>query len=126
MKGIFSIDTFMALLLMLFAVVLMQGMVGLSFDNSNSFGASFEAKAESIRLGSIMNTFYSTNPGANDYVQINSSPARAFKDSAANFTASRPVSNAINVTLINRHFNRSYAYSTAGVAFNTVTWRITK
>ncbi|NYZ79842.1 hypothetical protein H0N95_01160 [Candidatus Micrarchaeota archaeon] len=112
-RGLFSLDAIMAILLLLFLFMWGQSLVSSNFDRANSFGVNYEAKAEAIRAGSIMNTFLSTKPGVNDYAPLTASNAKAFKDNSAMFTIEKNLASALKVTMQNRFSVVTATYPTA-------------
>ena len=67
-KGITSLDAMLAFLLILFIVIFTQKATAMSLIHSDSFGASIQTQATAEKLGSVMNSFYATNPGSNDVI----------------------------------------------------------
>lgn len=101
-KGLFSLDAVIAILLLLFILIWGQSLASSDFDRANSFGVKYEAKAEAIRAGSLMNTFLSTKPNSGDYATLASPDARAFADETATLTSSKTASSELIVTLQSR------------------------
>jgi len=60
-KGITSLDALMAFMILLFMVIFIQKTTSSSLENSDSYGALMQAKANSQNLASIINTFYAAN-----------------------------------------------------------------
>ena len=125
MKGLFSLDSIIAILLMLFLVLWSQGFVSMSFDNANSFGVSYETKAEAIRVGSLMNTFFSTAPSSSDYYTLPTANARLFKNSTASFSIVKAKSGNLVVYVQNKFFSVNSSYGVANVSYNSTTGRVT-
>lgn len=120
MKGIFSLDAVMSVLLLLFILIAGQAFVSSDFGRANEFGVNYEAKAEAIRVGSLMNTFFSTKPGAYDYALFAPSEARVFKDSSASFFVEKKSLGELNVTLVSRFDENHYSYPVSDVVFISV------
>ena len=74
-RGINSLDAFLAIMIMLFVIFWMQNFFSLSYENSQEFGAQSTLNSEALRVGSMMNTFFATNPIPGDYLLLNSSVA---------------------------------------------------
>lgn len=74
-RGINSLDAFLALMIMLFVIFWMQNFFTLSYENSQDFGVQSTIDSEALRVGSMMNTFFATNPVPGDYLLLNSSAA---------------------------------------------------
>jgi len=72
-KGINSLDAFLAIMIMLFIVFWMQNFFNLVYENAQDFGVQVTLSTEAMRVGSMMNSFYATNPSPTDYLQLNSS-----------------------------------------------------
>ena len=102
-RGIISLDALIAILLLLFLLISVQGFISLNFDNSNSFGIEHEAKANAIKTGSILNAFYATSPSSADYVSINTN-LKVFKDETAFITISKSaITSELTASITSRH-----------------------
>ena len=110
MKGLFSLDAIVAILLLLFILIWGQSLASSDFDRANSFGVNYEVKAEAIRVGSLMNTFVSTEPGVNDYATLAAPDARAFADDSASLTSSKSLASELTVMLQSRFGSVSSTY----------------
>ncbi len=74
-RGINSLDAFLAIMIMLFVIFWMQNFFSLSYENSQEFGVQSTLNSEAMRVGSMMNTFFASNPTPEDYLLLNSSVA---------------------------------------------------
>ncbi|MEM0372340.1 MAG: hypothetical protein QXO69_00640 [archaeon] len=106
MKGLFTLDAIIAILLLVFVLLWGQSLASSNFEKANSFGINYEAKAEAVRVSSLANTFLSTKPGANDYVfiapSLTATKPKAFNDPSANFTITKTQPSDVTVMLQSR------------------------
>jgi hypothetical protein len=112
-KAMLSLDAIMAILLLLFILLWGQSIVLSDFNKANSFGTNYEAKAEAIRAGSVMNTFISTKPKAGDYATLAPSDARAFSDSSESMTIEKTGVSGLSVVFSSRFGAASSVYPVA-------------
>lgn len=108
-RGINSLDAFLALMIMLFVIFWMQNFFSLSYENSQDFGMQVTMNLEAIRVGSMMNSFFATNPTPSDYLLLNSS-IDIFGD-RLECTITKPASYpnvTMNTTYKENQYNSSY------------------
>lgn len=76
-RGINTLDALFAILILLFLITFLQNYTTISLNAANDFGGEAQAKSLAVSLGSQMNSFYSINPGAKDYLDTSKSPLLA-------------------------------------------------
>ncbi len=69
-KGVTTLDAITAFLILLFIAIFIQKTATVSLSNSDDYGLLVQSKLSSSHMSSIINTFYSTNPGENDKVKL--------------------------------------------------------
>ena len=108
-RGINSLDAFLALMIMLFVVFWMQNFLSLSYGNSQDFGVQIMVDSEAMRVGSIMNAFFATNPTTKDYITLNSSVAVFGENLTCTITKNQGVAK-VDIETVYRgvKFNSSY------------------
>ena len=69
-KGINSLDAFMAIIIASFIIIMMQNYFDLSFDDAQEFGVQSSVRNEAMRIGSLMNNFYTVHVSDTDYLVL--------------------------------------------------------
>lgn len=72
-RGINSIDAFIAIMLSIVIVFILQSYFNLNLDAAKEYGPQLSLKTEAVRVGSAMNSFYAIDPLVGDYLVISSS-----------------------------------------------------
>jgi hypothetical protein len=124
-KGINSMDAFLAITVMLFIAFWLQNFFNLNFSNSQDYGVQAQLKAEAARVGTIMNSFFATNPSAQDYIIVSSS-IMAFTENLSVVIAKSPLAANVMLTTEFNGINYSSSYPVAKkLSYDGVTQKVT-
>ena len=127
-KGVTSLDAMLAFLLILFIVIFTQKASSMALIHSDSFGASIQAQATAEELGSLMNSFYATNPGASDKITgvNNYTDIKFFGDYTFNAEILKQSGNSnvtVTITTLDEIYSSSYP-TAQGVQFDSTNGEI--
>ena len=67
-KGLTSLDAITAFIILLFLIIFIQKTTSVNLSVSDDYGALMQARSISIKLSSVIDSFYATMPSANDNI----------------------------------------------------------
>ena len=67
-KGVISLDAITAFIILIFLVIFIQKTTTSNLSISDNYGGLAQSKAIAIKVSSIMNSFYATNPTSKDKI----------------------------------------------------------
>ena len=124
-RGINSLDAFLAIMIMLFVIFWMQNFFSLSYENSQDFGVQSALDSEALRVGSMMNTFFASNPTAGDYLLLNSSVTLFGEEIFSSITKSQGYAIVyINASYKSVSYNASYPVI-AQIRYDPISQKVT-
>jgi hypothetical protein len=88
-KAQITVDMLISFLLLLFLFLWLQNSAATLSSGSESYGAQAQAKTAAVNVGSQMNAFYATSPGAGDYLDLPAMRFGFFKSMASTYSVEK-------------------------------------
>ncbi len=98
-KGLNTLDALFAIVILLLTVGLMQNYTQTTLNSANDYGGGTQAKSLAISIGSQINSFFATNPGSKDYLDISKDPLVAKLFGKTTTTTITKVKNDVKVSV---------------------------